>query len=292
MTFKRALTRWFVFARLGKADTTRDFYRETVKAIRRECRHTLNTPTAAITEETVLLIGNRLAHFSPSRWNAFVQCLRFVTPNARVLKRRPLKLTRLPPPNQIQFAALLAECDKLPRSRAGLVIDFLAHTGLRITAARRVRWLDVHEDRIEYIAKGGRRCAVPILPGLRSVLDRLKPITGMTDFVLPPEGIRTGLVKACRRAGIRPLTHHDFRHMFATRCIESGTPLPIVARWLGHKDGGALLSKRYFHLMDSHSRELAQRVSILPVTQPTPVAPSVPVLIASLPSLNFQIVSA
>jgi hypothetical protein len=31
--------------------------------------------------------------------------------------------------------------------------------------------------------------------------------------------------------GLSKLTHHDLRHLFATRCIESGVDIPTVARW-------------------------------------------------------------
>jgi integrase len=64
------------------------------------------------------------------------------------------------------------------------------------------------------------------------------------------------------RAGIARLTPHCFRHLFATRCIESGVDVPTVARWLGHQDGGALLARMYFHLLDNHSRQMALRVRI------------------------------
>jgi len=50
------------------------------------------------------------------------------------------------------------------------------------------------------------------------------------------------------------------RHLFATRCIESGVDIPTVSCWLGHKDGGALAMKVYGHLRDSHSAEMAQKV--------------------------------
>ena len=63
-------------------------------------------------------------------------------------------------------------------------------------------------------------------------------------------------------AGVRHLTHHDMRRLFATRCIESGVDVPTAARWMGHSDGGALLAKTYFHLLDGHSREMARMVSI------------------------------
>lgn len=45
---------------------------------------------------------------------------------------------------------------------------------------------------------------------------------------------------AAKKVGMKRITHHDLRHLFATRCIESGMDIPTVSRWLGHKDGGAL----------------------------------------------------
>jgi integrase len=262
MTFQRGLTRWLVFASMGKAASTRHYYREIVKALRRHWREMLRRPVTDLTEDEILRLAPRVAHYSPSRWNAMLTTLRWITPNGRILSRRAIKLTRPPPPNQQEFSALLKASDQLTRSQARLVIDFLAHTGLRITAARNVRWSDVYSDRVEYIAKGGRRCAVPIVNGLRSVLDRLREIGDGSPYVLPRESCRRGLAKACALAGVRRLTHHDFRHMFITRCIESGVDVPTVARWAGHGDGGALLSRRYFHLLDNHSRAMAARVSI------------------------------
>lgn len=67
--------------------------------------------------------------------------------------------------------------------------------------------------------------------------------------------------RACRNLNIPRFTHHDLRHLFATRCIESGVDIPTVSRWLGHKDGGALAMKVYGHLRDSHSVNMAQKVT-------------------------------
>jgi len=66
---------------------------------------------------------------------------------------------------------------------------------------------------------------------------------------------------ACRRLGMARITHHDFRHLFATMCIESGVDVPTVSRWLGHADGGVLAMRTYGHLRAGHSWEAAQRVS-------------------------------
>ena len=68
------------------------------------------------------------------------------------------------------------------------------------------------------------------------------------------------LARACKEIGISRLTHHDLRHLFATRCIESGVDIPTVSRWLGHKDGGALAMKTYGHLRNEHSQAMAQKV--------------------------------
>jgi integrase len=71
---------------------------------------------------------------------------------------------------------------------------------------------------------------------------------------------RGALARACSVVGISRITHHDLRHLFATRCLESGVDIPTVARWLGHKDGGALAMKVYGHLRNQHSQEMAQKV--------------------------------
>src|SRR4029077_17571439 len=64
-----------------------------------------------------------------------------------------------------------------------------------------------------------------------------------------------------RKAGIAPIGHHAFTHLFATICIESGVDIPTVSRWLGHKDGGALAMKRYGHLRQEHSFAMIKRVN-------------------------------
>jgi integrase len=69
--------------------------------------------------------------------------------------------------------------------------------------------------------------------------------------------------RAAKKLGMSRITHHDLRHLFATRCIESGVDIPTVSRWLGHKDGGALAMRVYGHLREQHSVDMAQRVKFL-----------------------------
>ena len=68
------------------------------------------------------------------------------------------------------------------------------------------------------------------------------------------------MTNAAQKVGMARITHHDLRHLFATTCIESGTDIPTVSRWLGHKDGGVLAMKTYGHLRDGHSQASAAKV--------------------------------
>jgi integrase len=74
------------------------------------------------------------------------------------------------------------------------------------------------------------------------------------------------LDRTAKKVGADRITHHDLRHLFATRCIESGVDIPTVSRWLGHKDGGALAMKTYGHLRREHSIAQAQRVTFTPAS--------------------------
>ena len=80
-------------------------------------------------------------------------------------------------------------------------------------------------------------------------------------------------MRACKLVGVARITHHDLRHLFATRCIESGVDIPTVSRWLGHSDGGALAMRTYGHLRREHSAAMAQRVTFdsAPVSKVIPM---------------------
>jgi integrase len=68
--------------------------------------------------------------------------------------------------------------------------------------------------------------------------------------------------RVAKLAGAKRITDHDLRHLFATRCLESGVDIPTVSRWLGHRDGGALCLKTYGDLRDGHSQTQALKVAL------------------------------
>ena len=103
-----------------------------------------------------------------------------------------------------------------------------------------------------------------MIPEMRKLLERLKAQRGEQEFLDNPvpkvRKFNRSLKRACKKLGLFHLTHHDLRHLFATRCIESGVDIPTVAKWLGHKDGGVLAMQTYGHLRDKHSADMAQKV--------------------------------
>jgi len=186
-------------------------------------------------------------------------------------------------PNADMMERLLAEVARVPDSlgdegnpeyrrfreaRAVEVSDacrFLAYSGLRLGEARASRIEDDHGDTL--IVRGSKTPAaarvVPVNPALRTVLDRIRSRRS-SGPMLGIRSPRVALARACSRLGIATLRPHDLRHYFATACIESGVPIPTVADWLGHADGGTVLMRTYRHLRSQHSLEAARRVQLVP----------------------------
>ena len=104
---------------------------------------------------------------------------------------------------------------------------------------------------------------MPMIPDMKKLLERLqkeKPDAPATAPVMAVRECQKAMDRAAAKIKMVRITHHDLRHLFATRCIESGVDIPTVSRWLGHKDGGALAMKVYGHLRDQHSVAMAQKV--------------------------------
>lgn len=104
---------------------------------------------------------------------------------------------------------------------------------------------------------------IPIFPPLAALVAEMQGRRGKEapySHILRVKECLGALKSACRRVGVKALTHHDLRHLFATSCIESGVDVPTVSRWLGHSDGGALAMKTYGHLRQEHSDTQAAKV--------------------------------
>jgi integrase len=136
-------------------------------------------------------------------------------------------------------------------------VEFMAYTGLRISEAQKIRWRHIKEDRLTTAnAKNKNFRQVPLIPAALDLLNRLRSAgvpTGPNDPVMLVKSPRIALDNSCERLNIQHMRIHDLRHIFATRCIEGNVPLPTLAEWLGHQDGGVLCAKVHGHLCEKHS---------------------------------------
>jgi integrase len=206
---------------------------------------------------------------------------------ARKIKRLGVKPTEMQLPEPDQFNRILEIVDMAgaPQSHdCANFIRFLAFSGCRLSEARQVTWADIDLERGEITVHNAKRSKrsnawatrqVPIIPPMRELLQNLGP--GKPDENVCNVGeCEKSLTRACKLVKVARITHHDLRHLFATRCIEAGVDIPTVSRWLGHLDGGALAMRVYGHLRREHSAAMAAKVTF---SAPTNVVP-MPVITA------------
>jgi integrase len=160
------------------------------------------------------------------------------------------------------------------RLDVGEFARFLAYSGARLGEAGRMEWDYIRERtlRVPGTKSETSEREIPQIPAMVTLLASIRARRVREGVVKDPANL-TGLIfrvkecqksidRACKALGIVRLTHHDFRHYFATVCIESGVDIPTVSRWLGHADGGALAMKTYGHLRQEHSLTQAAKVAM------------------------------
>jgi integrase len=186
------------------------------------------------------------------------------------IRSKPLEL-----PTTQEFDRLLMVIETSGAAQAKDCADlvrFLSFTGCRVAEMKQTHWNDVDWQKNEITIHSVKRRitsgtalsrVVPMISALRQLLERLrdKQKPQSDDRICKVSECQGALTRACRIVGCARLTHHSLRHLFATRCVESGIDIPTVARWLGHSDGGMLALKIYGHLRREHSQAMAQKVT-------------------------------
>jgi len=226
------------------------------------------------------------AKYSPSVYNNTVGTLRHILDvsiaegarygnPATIIKKAKIHQKALTLPEHEQFLGLVEAIEHggawCSHDCADLV-RFLAFGGFRKGEAETITWADCDLEKGEIVVRGDPETGtknwsirrVPMIPDMRELLERLRmerPDEPPQSPVMRVQECQGAINSACKKLGIARFTHHDLRHLFATRCIESGVDIPTVSRWLGHKDGGALAMKVYGHLRDQHSVSMAQKVT-------------------------------
>lgn len=223
--------------------------------------------------------------YSATRYNGAIGVLRAIFETAiqavalhrnpaLVIKRARVRLPQLALPDGDQFEQFVSEIQSAngrDSKKCADMVRFLAYGGFRVSEARNVTWGDCDFIKGEITVRGDvdtgtknwsvRR--VPMIPEMRQLLERLRAKRMNEPITSPVMRVKECILamrRGAKAVGIARITHHHLRHLFATRCIESGVDIPTVSRWLGHRDGGALAMRVYGHLREQHSVAMAQKV--------------------------------
>jgi integrase len=266
---------------------TRDYWREVLLALGKSWPGLNETEVRKVGQSDCKRWARAYAKTaSPTRYNNTVAVLRHVlnvameagviySNPAIVVKRAAVRGKQISLPTTKKFNAMIAEM-RAGHSRDSIncadLAAGLAFTGCRIGEAREIAWRDVDFDAGEIVVRGDTTTGtknwelrrVPLIPDARALFERMRSERHRESLdakLFRVSECQKSLDRACKKVGTDRITHHDLRHLFATRCIESGVDIPTVSRWLGHKDGGALAMKIYGHLRREHSIAQAQRVT-------------------------------
>jgi integrase len=218
------------------------------------------TKYAAQRANNILSMGKRVTA-------VLVECgLRSEDP-AKNLRRVkiPKKNLEIPSRDLIdQIIQSIATQKKRSSKESAAYVGFLAYAGCRHGQAKALKWENVSDGWITFNSgvagtKGAAQRRLPIFEPLRKALEPLR-YEGASGPIFSMASPRIALANACKRLEVPHLRLHDLRHFFATFAIQSGVDIPTVAKWLGHKDGGALLMRTYSHVRDDHSKESAKKL--------------------------------
>ena len=274
--------------------------KEGAKVYRRKCIEALlkswpeleAKPVGKVSKEDCLSWAKKYAaRYSPSVYNNTVGTLRMIldiaveqgaraqNPARFITKRRIVQRELvLPSPEQFEgFVSAIEQAGAWCSRECADLVHFLAYGGFRKTEAANVTWVDCDFDKGQIrvrITKNGKPRSVPMISEMKALLERIKterPEAQPGDPVMRVRECQKAMDNAAKKVGMPRITHHDLRHLFATRCIESNVDIPTVSRWLGHQDGGALAMKTYGHLRDHHSAAMASKVTFSKAASANPV---------------------
>ena len=278
---------------VGIKSSTRHYWTQVVKALQKSWPGLAQTNVRRVTPGDCRTWAARYSRkVSPSRYNNTIAALKHIFDHALAvgalfrnpaceLKRCKVRPKELELPSRQKFAEFVktirtagAWCSQA----CGDLVEFLAYTGCRLNEGTLVCWSDVNLQRGELLVRGdstsgtknGEVRRIPLIPDARRLLLQIRaasPHAKSSERVLRVRECQRAMNRAAAVGEISRITHHDLRHLFATVCIEAGTDIPTVSRWLGHKDGGVLAMKTYGHLRNEHSLSSAAKIHFADLTE-------------------------
>lgn len=205
-------------------------------------------------------INTRLAHLI-----AALRYFQDMGVNMPDLKLRLLVKAKEQPPRRTYYSKeqidkVLSFADRLE----WLLISMCYDCGFRISELRNLRLLNIDGQKVNFVGKGSKARESYMSTETRRRLDSWIQRERIVDYLWVREGennkkpltieeIRHLMKKPFEKAGFVDFYPHALRHSFATGICESGAPLPIAQKMLGHSN--LATTERYVHTFDGHLRE-------------------------------------
>ncbi len=204
-------------------------------------------------------------------FNHAVVCCHIAVNPARSVKPNPRKkLTRFLSQEELhRLHGVLDHYENLERIRPAQrmqidIVRLLMLTGCRKNEIIRLQKREVFGASLRLLASKTGPRPVFLNAEARAIIER--HMAGGSVFVFPsprdpdrPIYQDLPLWYAIRKeAGVEDVRLHDLRHSFASHAVMQGTPLPVVARLLGHSQ--TTMTLRYAHTGDRETEAAAERV--------------------------------
>jgi integrase len=200
-------------------------------------RDWLRLPIDEITRGMVVARHSELAHI-PSGANHLFRAFRSIWNHARRTSNLPE-----PPTNAIEWfeekpdgriIEALSEwrrtVEELENPIHAAFYRLLLFTGLRKSEAAKLRWRDVHDDRLHIpVTKNGRPFDLPVNGRHNAILEPLRRLD--PEWVFPARKSEAGHLVSPKRI---PWSPHAHRRTFATVAMEAGVIEEVVGRLLNH----------------------------------------------------------
>jgi len=208
---------------------------------------------------------HKLAPATINRLVAFVRTVLYEAVSREYIDRNPAARLRMLPEENTRFRVIstLEERKLLEKTPSwlGKAIQVALLTGLRQGELLRLRRYDVDRERrmihVSSETKNHHSRVVPYPESMDPLLAELLPEEGRLDqFVFArPDGeafkrcnIVNGFRKAVQAAQLHDCTFHDTRRTYASRLVNRGVSLPVIAKLLGH--GATYVTERYAHVSE------------------------------------------
>ena len=103
-------------------------------------------------------------------------------------------------------------------------------------------------------ASSNRRVLMP-----SSIIDKLRSLDSDILFPTSETQIRRKLLEYIKRASVKPIRIHDFRHSHASFLINSGCSIRLVSERLGHSSPSITMDY-YWHLLPNEQEKVVNLI--------------------------------